>query len=298
VGQKGLIFEFIHMSHLRAWLHRFRLCNKFSMVAFVGVTLTATAHSIDSPLQAGPTAIILMGEIHDNSHGHTLRLHHVMALISQGHRPVVAMEQIDRENQAVLDNALVRCEDVNCVLDAAATAGWEWRFYKPFVQLALDKKITLIAANLSNADVRKVMSNGFKAVFSPETINSYNLNQIQPQLLNAQNKAIQEGHCNMLPAQAIGPMVQGQIARDVWMASVVNGVTNQMVVLIAGNGHVRKDAGVYQWLSPDKQGLTQVHGVVERADTNDANWFDHVVTVPEVEREDPCRVFTQKPGKK
>lgn len=171
-------------------------------------------------------------------------------------------------------------------------------FYKPFVQLALDKKITLLAANLSNADVRKVMTNGFKAVFSPQTINEYQLNQIQPQLLKAQNKAIQEGHCNMLPVQAIGPMVQGQIARDVWMASVVNSFQNQMVLLIAGNGHVRRDAGVFKWLSAEKQARTKVLGYVERNNTADASWFDQVYVVPEVERDDPCLVFTQKPGKK
>lgn len=101
----------------------------------------------------------------------------------------------------------------------------------------------------------------------------------------------------MLPAQAIGPMVEGQIARDVWMASVINGVQKTLVVLIAGNGHVRKDAGVFQWLSPDKQKLTQVHGYVERADTGDANWFDQVFTVPEVSREDPCLIFKRKPEK-
>ncbi|WP_396431094.1 ChaN family lipoprotein [Limnohabitans sp.] len=268
------------------------------MLAAIGLSFTSTAQSLDSPPRPGSAKIFLLGEIHDNAHGHRLRLERVMQWVGQGHQPVVLMEQFDRENQAVLDLALSRCQDVDCVLAKAATPGWEWHFYKPFVQLALDKKVKLLAANLSHVDVRKVMKDGFSAVFSPQAIDTYKLHQIPLPLLSAQNKAIQEGHCNMLPAQAIGPMVQGQIARDVWMASVVNGVTNQMVVLIAGNGHVRKDAGVYQWLSPDKQGLTQVHGVVERADTNDANWFDHVVTVPEVEREDPCRVFTQKPGKK
>lgn len=271
---------------------------KIFVVAVACWVFASTAQSLDSPQGMEGSKILLMGEIHDNPHGHRLRIDHLNLLIEQGHRPVVAMEQFDRENQAVLDLALTRCQDVECVLAQAATKGWAWDFYKPLVQWALDKKVTLLAANLSNADVRKVMSGGFSAVFSPQTIDTYKLHQIPPQLLSAQSKAIQEGHCNMLPVRAIAPMVQGQIARDVWMASLVNGVQNQIVVLIAGNGHVRKDAGVYQWLSPDKQALTQVHGYVERADSNDAIWFDHVHTVPEIEREDPCLVFTQKPNKK
>lgn len=258
----------------------------------------STAQSLETLASEGPAQIWLMGEIHDNAFGHQLRLNHVTKLIDRGHRPIVAMEQFDRENQAVLDLALTRCPDVDCVLAKAATPGWDWRFYRPFVQWALDKKITLLAANLSHGDVRQVMTHGFSAVFSPQTINTYRLHQIPTELISAQNKAIQEGHCNMLPIQAIGPMVKGQIARDVWMASVVNKVHNQTVVLIAGNGHVRKDAGVFQWLSTDKQARTQVLGYVERADTNDAKWFDRVYVVPEVQREDPCLVFTRKPDKK
>ena len=273
-------------------------CSKLLMLAAVCLPFAVTAQSVGSQARTDGKQIYLLGEIHDNANGHSLRLDHVMQLIQKGHRPVVAMEQFDRENQSALDLALAQCTDSDCVVAKAATPGWEWRFYKPFVKLAIDKKVKLVAANLSNTDVRKVMTNGFSAVFSPQVIDQYKLNQIPLSLLNLQNKAIQEGHCNMLPVRAIGPMVQGQIARDVWMASVINGVQDQMVVLIAGNGHVRKDAGVFQWLSPEKQGLTQVHGYSERADKSDANWFDQVHVVPEVEREDPCLVFAPKPVKK
>lgn len=168
---------FTNMNHLRTWLQCWCLCKGLAMVAIFGLCCTATAQRLDKPPLTTSTTIFLMGEIHDNSHGHTLRLKHVMELISQGHRPAVAMEQFDRENQAVLDSALTRCKDADCVLAEAGKPGWEWPFYKPLVQLALDKKITLIAANLSNSDVKKVMAHGFKAVFSPQTINAYKLNQ-------------------------------------------------------------------------------------------------------------------------
>lgn len=288
----------IPMTHSFAWLHRVHLRNKLLLLAACCWSLSTTAQSLDAPTRQDAPSIFLMGEIHDNAHGHRLRLESVMSLIAQGHRPVVVMEQFDRDQQSALDLALTRCGDVDCVLAKAATPGWEWHFYKPFVQLALEKKVTLLAANLSTVDVRKVMTQGFSAVFSPQAIEAYQLQRIPLPLRNAQNKAIQEGHCNMLPAQAIEPMVQGQIARDVWMASVINGVQNRMVVLIAGNGHVRKDAGVFQWLSPDKQKNTQVHGYVERADTTDANWFDQVFIVPEIARENPCLVFKHQAEKK
>lgn len=261
----------------------------------VGSSFAASSQSVEGQVEQGVSKILFLGEIHDNAHGHKLRLERVLQLIEEGQQPVVAMEQFDRENQPMLDVALARCQDVDCVLDKAGTPGWEWRFYKPFVQWALEKKIKLVAANLSHVDVRKVMTQGFMAVLGPQMVDTYRLNQIPAQLLGAQNKAIQEGHCNMLPDPAIGPMVQGQIARDVWMAHVVNGASSRTVVLIAGNGHVRKDAGVYRWLTPNKQAITQVHGYVEIADTTEVNWYDQVHVVPVVDRQDPCLAFTRKP---
>jgi uncharacterized iron-regulated protein len=270
----------------------------FLLIVTAFLPLALQAQSLGSQLQRNDDRIYLLGEVHDNPHGHNLRLELVMQLISQKQKPVIAMEQFDRENQQALDLALTSCQDVDCVLAKVATPGWDWLFYKPYVQLALDKKVTLVAANLSNTDVRKVMTQGFSSVYSPLEIAEYKLAQLPMHLLNDQRKSIQEGHCNMLPIQAIDPMVRGQIARDVWMAKVVNNVKNQMVILIAGNGHVRKDAGVFQWLTPENQSKTQVHGYVEQADKSDANWYDHVHVIPTIEREDPCRVFEKNRSKK
>ncbi|WP_416547894.1 ChaN family lipoprotein [Limnohabitans sp. DCL3] len=290
------------MNHVRIRLHQIRCSSTALAFALCSTVLAAESPSQDVKTPQDGTRIFFLGEIHDNEHGHQRRLERVKQLIEQGPLPVVAMEQFDRENQAVLDAALSQCPDVDCVLAKAGTTGWAWRFYKPYVQWALDKKIKLVAANMSNVDVRKVMTNGFESVLGAQLVDTYQLKQIPAQLLTAQNKAIQEGHCNMLPAQAIGPMVQGQIARDVWMAHVVNDVSDAPVVLIAGNGHVRKDAGVMRWLTPQNQAKTQVHGYVEKTDQTDAQWYDHVHVVPRVEREDACLVFTQnrasKPTKK
>jgi uncharacterized iron-regulated protein len=286
------------MNNATLGLHRLRWTGAVLFLTASSIFFAAAAQSPDATATPNSPKIYFLGEIHDNEHGHQRRLEQVKQLIEQGPPPVVAMEQFDREHQAALDAALVQCQEVDCVVAKVGTAGWAWRFYKPYVQWALDKKIKLLAANLSNTDVRRVMAHGFVAVLGPQIVDTYSLRQIPGQLLSAQNKAIQEGHCNLLPAKAVGPMVQGQIARDVWMAHVVNGVANSTVVLIAGNGHVRKDAGVYAWLAPSKQSQTQVHGYVESAGQQDVHWYDQVHVVPEMEREDPCRVFHQKPVQK
>jgi len=290
--------EVLHTAIFSYAIQSRHVFNLFLWIATVFLSFASQAQSPDSQLQRNDAKIYLLGEVHDNPKGHTLRLELVMQLISQKQIPVVAMEQFDRENQQALDLALTNCQEVDCVLAKVATPGWDWFFYKPYVQLAIDKKVMLVAANLSNTDVRQVMSQGFSVVYSALDIARYKLDKLPIHLLNDQRKSIQEGHCNMLPMQAVDPMVRGQIARDVWMASIINDAKNQTIILIAGNGHVRKDAGVFQWLTPENQSKTQVHGYVEQIEKSDADWYDHVHVIPTIEREDPCRVFEKNRSKK
>ena len=63
---------------------------------------------------------------------------------------------------------------------------------------------------------------------------------------------------------------------------------------------VRKDAGVYHWLSPTERQRTQVHAYVEASQAGDAALFDQVHVVASVAREDPCAAFaaaTDQPAK-
>jgi uncharacterized iron-regulated protein len=64
------------------------------------------------------------------------------------------------------------------------------------------------------------------------------------------------------------------------------------VVLIAGNGHVRKDIAVPFWLRRDGLAPRAV-GFLEP--TSDADVFDAVERIPAAERPDPCAGF--KPPK-
>jgi uncharacterized iron-regulated protein len=249
------------------------------------------AQDVNSLSTGQEPRIFLLGEVHDNIHAHQERLDFVQRLMKGSSKPVIAMEQFDRNRQTTLNTALTQCPDVDCVVQAAGAPGWEWSFYKPWVQWALDQKVTLLAANLSDEDVRKVMRQGFSAVYSSEEISKLKLDQLSPVITAHQTRAIKEGHCNMLPTQAIEPMVKGQIARDVWMAKVINQTDATLIILIAGNGHVRKDVGVFQWLTDDRQRQTQVHGFSEQDDSSNASWFDEPHVVASIDREDPCKAF-------
>jgi uncharacterized iron-regulated protein len=96
----------------------------------------------------------------------------------------------------------------------------------------------------------------------------------------------------MLPPQVAEKMIPAQVARDVWMAKVIEQqATQRDVVLIAGNGHVQKDVGVVQWLPVKLQQTTTVYGFIESSQSGGSAQFDVLAQVPEHPREDPCEAF-------
>ena len=241
---------------------------------------------------AAEPAIYLLGEIHDNPAGHALRLEQIADIVRSASQPVIAMEQFDREQQAALSAAQQECPDAACVIAKAGGKGWEWDFYKPVIDLALRQRIPLVAANVSPQDARLVMRDGLGAALSPPLRKSFDLDGgLPPEVDAIQREAVFQGHCRMVPKSALGGMVLAQVARDVWMAHVLREHPQSTVLLLAGNGHVRKDAGVYHWLSPTERQRTQVHAYVEASQAGDAALFDQVYVVAPVVREDPCAAF-------
>lgn len=223
-----------------------------------------------------------------------------------GWRPAIAMEQFDRERQADIERARrEQPRDARHVINLAAPAkgarggNWNWDYYKPFVELALEYDVPLIAANLSNADTARVVREGYAAVFDAGTIQSLKLADAIPAALQTlQEREIDVGHCNALPAKTLPAMARGQFARDAVMASIVSGHAARGVVLIAGNGHVRRDIGVPYWLqrlSPALGSRTWAVGYVEDGGAAAREQaFDIVVRTVAAARTDPCIEFRQR----
>ena len=253
--------------------------------------------------------IVLLGEQHDNAEHHRQRLQVLRRALAAGWRPAIAMEQLDRERQADIDRARAdKPGDAQHVIDAATqvTAGpgvrksnWDWRYYRPFIALALQYDLPLIGANLSTADTSRIVREGNAAIFDPGTMRRLRLDQaVPPAVQAAQEREIETGHCNALPAKLLPAMARGQMARDAVMADSVARHASHGVVLLAGNGHVRKDLGVPRWLEPTLRARTLAVGFLEPGHVVGDGVFDAVVTTAAFPREDPCIAFVRnrKPG--
>lgn len=230
-------------------------------------------------------AVLLLGEHHDNAEGHRLRLADLQRRIDGGWRPAIAMEQFDHQDQPRLERAQRECSDAACVVHMAAPAGarWDWPHYLPVIELALRHRLPLLAANLSRADAGKVVRGGFAAALPQALVDAEQLHALPADLLAGQVEVVRIGHCDQLPQAMLEPMARAQVARDVIMAGVLRAHAADGVVLLAGNGHVRRDIGVPHWLRRHDIASHAV-GYIERP----AQTYDASVAIPPLQRPGAC----------
>ncbi len=259
-----------------------------------GAAGAATPYPWESRLHGDE--IVLLGEVHDNPIQQHLRLEVLTRALSAGWRPAMAMEQFDREHQDDIEAARKeRPLDASYLIEKAAPAqgkagtGWNWDYYRPYVALALEYQLPLLAANLSRTDAEKVVEHGYAAVFDADTIQLLGLDGESAPRLAAQEREIDMGHCHTLPKELLPAMARAQLARDAWMASILRIHSAHGFVLLAGDGHVRRDIGVPAWLDPPLLRHVFTVGFLERGDSAPvSSRFDAVLVTDPVSRPDPC----------
>ncbi|MEP7100438.1 MAG: ChaN family lipoprotein [Burkholderiales bacterium] len=236
--------------------------------------------------------VVLLGEVHDNAAQHALRAQALRRLLEGGARPVLLMEQFDRERQTDLDRALAQpgatADDVIAAATRAdpAMQGWTWPFYKPYIALAIEYRLPIVAANVSRNDTRRVLKDGLPSLGFDA--------RVPADIRAAQAGEIADSHCGMLDDGTAARMVGAQVARDQFMARAIEANAARGAVLIAGNGHVRRDVGVPRWLSEATSARSVSIGLLEPGDPNAAA-FDVVVTTPAQPRPDPCESMRAAP---
>lgn len=243
--------------------------------------------------------VALLGEVHDSAVLQSLRFQILKRAIVAGWRPAIAMEQFDLARQHDIDAARVsRPLDADYLIEQATghggarTSGWNWTYYRPYVALALQYHLPLLAANLSRTNAERIVNHGYAAVFDSATIRSLGLDLAPRDLLTLQENEVNEGHCHLLPATLLPGMARAQLARDAWMAAVLRAHAASGVVLLAGDGHARRDLGVPRWLKSFRPSRVLSVGFVERGTSDPpASAFDAVVTAKPVVRPDPCAVL-------
>ena len=282
-----------------AWPHRVAALWLWLLVP------AALAQGIALPRLDAP--LLLLGEVHDNATQHALRLQTLQAVIDRGARPALLLEMFDREHQAAIDAvqqapaaeaastaATATASDphaldrrVDALIDAAGRApGWHWPFYRPYLRLALQHRLPIVAANVSRADARRVIQLGLAAPgFQPA---------VPADIAQAQAQAIEDSHCGALDSAMAARLANAQVARDQFMATTIAAHARRGVVLLAGNGHVRRDIGVPRWLPTDLRSRSHAVGTLETGDDSAAAYDEVLYLAPQV-RPDPCAELRPPP---
>jgi uncharacterized iron-regulated protein len=256
---------------------------------------------------AGSARYRLLGEVHDNPDQHAFQLECLVALGESGLRPVVAFEQFDREYDPALQRLLAAG---GATAEAVANTtnfdrkNWGWDHYRPLIEAALRYGMSIRAANLSRAAASRVVKSGLDSLGEGRA-SALRIESVwsaeRERVLRA---VIADAHCNMLPDAIVPGMVLAQRARDATLAEALLDPGPDGAVLIAGDGHVRRDLGVPAYLRAMRPGESIVSvGLLEveagKTDpeaylTDSAggeSQYDFVRFTPRWDRPDPCEKF-------
>ena len=163
-------------------------------------------------------------------------------------------------------------------------AAWPWERYRAVVMAAVAAGVPVRGGNLPRSRMRAAMQD--------EALDRH----LPPAALALQRNAIEEGHCGLLPADRVMPMVRIQLARDASMAQAVQQARQdgRTVLLAAGWGHVRRDLGVPTWLPANfnaKVAIAQA-GQARAAIESEANYIH---PTPALAPRDHCAELRARP---
>lgn len=202
--------------------------------------------------RAAEATYVILGERHDNPDHHAIQAWITRALADRGTEPAVVYEMFETDKQDAIDSYLADDPaDASGLGEAVdwAESGWPaWELYQPMADTAVAHGQPILAGNLALDAVRDIARQGLETLDEDLVARLDLLETDGPAILSAMTVDVREGHCDLMPEEAIAPMVTVQRARDAMMAATMREAVAMddvdQAILITGNGHARLDRGV------------------------------------------------------
>lgn len=233
--------------------------------------------------------VLAIGEVHDNPLHHSFQADRVTSFLPSA----IIFEMLTADQAARITPAL---RDDPVALEAAldwANSGWpDFGYYYPIMAAAPTARI--YGAGVPRDAARAVMTEGLADTFGLDAA-QFGLTDPLPQDQQAARLTLQaEAHCNALPPDMLPAMIDIQRLRDAVLAQTTLAALDQTggpVVVIAGNGHLRRDWGMPAFVELVAPELTM--NIIGQSEDGipPSGTFDSVMDAPAVERPDPCAVF-------
>lgn len=231
---------------------------------------------------------VMLGELHDNRRHHVLRGELVVDL---GRSAVVVAEHLPG-GRRVGEGADLKSRLTDAGFDDRA---WGWPIHEALFAPILAAGIPVLGGNAPIDQVRQVARAGASAwpADARAVLDAATLTAVAQAALASD---LSSGHCGQLPAARVPSMVASQRLRDVVMWSTLRDAGGRPAVLLAGNGHVRRDYGVPQLaaaLAPEARTVSVGFG--ESGDALSDAPYDIVWMTLPAKRVDPCVGLKMKP---
>lgn len=181
-----------------------------------------------------PADVLLLGEQHDAPAHQAMERAAVQWLAASGRLSALVIEMADAGHSTAGLGPGASAAEVRAAL-AWDERLWPWERYAGVVLAGVRAGVPVLGGNLPRAAMRSAMQDS-----SLDTV-------LAPDAYAAQLRAVREGHCNLLPEAQLPGMVRIQTARDRSMARTVAAAPRapgQVVLLVAGGGHVLRSRGV------------------------------------------------------
>lgn len=233
--------------------------------------------------------IVLLGELHDNARHHALRGQLIGRIA--GARTAVVAEHLPTPSRVVLGEPLL------ADLESAgfSAEGWGWPLHQSLFEGVRSRGLPVVGGNLPKGFSKQLMMKG-EGALPPPLDESYRKSPLSTEATHQLDADLVSGHCGKLPDRYLAPMRLVQRATDLSMANAL--LENRPSILVAGNGHVRKDYGVPQVLGALAPSLKMSAVGFYEKDTDSralieslAGRYDYVWLTDGAERSDPCENF-------
>ena len=228
--------------------------------------------------------IVVLGEVHDNADAHLGQAAEIRSL----QPTAVVFEMLSPEDAAAAD------ADSSKLPEIWARGNWyDYAIYAPLFEALGEARI--VGAATPRPVISQVYQDGAAAHFGEAAVR-FGLDQpLDPAQQAARVEMQFEAHCQAMPREMMGGMVEVQRYRDAVFAQAALEALERHgppVAVITGNGHARKDWGVPAVIQRAAPNVT-VRSVAFAESEPDAP-YDAVTIVPPAERDDPCLVFKKK----
>jgi uncharacterized iron-regulated protein len=293
----------------------------------VGRMWSTTNKSFFKPDALGPalrrSEIILLGEVHDNPDHHRLQawmIREAAPARQLRRRPVVVMEMISEDQSSALarffsgrrsGRSALGPQDLGKLLTWEARGWPSWTIYQPIAETALEAGLLLVHGDAGRDRIKAVREKGLAAVAERDRVRTKLSIPLPAKLDAALLTEIGQSHCGMVPETAWPSMLAVQRLRDATLADqLLRADPRRGAILIAGNGHIRRDRGVPWYLSqraPERSTLVVMLAEVQSGETDPEAYLprdpdgvaavDFVWFTPRKERDDPCEAFKRQRSK-